>query len=159
MTAEALLVSLPTLNIRVRVDGDVVRCKTPNGTEIPADLAEQIRTLKPQLLELLREEEAAIAWRVDSGLLTETVTTRIPGVCSYCGGKMLGNQTGKCVLCCLASAELIARRNPTDAEERKGAERNGSIAHATYPISADFAHESRRNEGLRDMSPDGKEAA
>lgn len=108
MTPQRLLIELRILNIRVRVDGDLVRCKPPEGAAIPADLVEQIRTLKPQLLELLREEAADIRWRAESGLLAETVAVQPVGACAYCGAKLSDQQTGKCVTCCLASAPLPA---------------------------------------------------
>ena len=63
MTPAQLLIALRGLNIRVRLDGDVIRCRPAEGATIPVDLADRIRTLKPALLEILREEDAAITWR------------------------------------------------------------------------------------------------
>ena len=98
MTPQELLIELRTHNIRVRLDGDLVRCKPAEGATIPTDLADRIRALKSALIELLREEAAAITWRAESGLLAETVEVRPVGACAYCGAKMPGKQTGRCVL-------------------------------------------------------------
>ena len=140
MTPDHLLTALRVLNIRVRAEGDLVRCKAPSGALIPSDLADQIRTLKPQLLGLLREEDAAIAWRVASGLLTEPVTARPVGACAYCGAKMPGKQTGRCVLCCLAAAQVFEARAPK--------------TQATYPRLAIAPDDRLAENGSRDMSPE-----
>lgn len=145
MTAERLLIELRTLNIRVRVDSDLVRCKPPEGVSIPSDLADQIRTLKPQLLALLREEEADIRWRVESGLLLEAPITQLAGACAFCGARMPDQQTGNCVSCCLASARLVSQRWEQDQ--------------TTYPSSAVVASHYRQTETVRDMSSNRAEAA
>jgi hypothetical protein len=147
--AERLLIELRTMNIRVRMDGDLVRCKAPEGVAISTDLAGQIRTLKPELLALLREEAAAIAWRVESGLALEAPMNHPIGACLYCGARMPGQQTGKCVLCCLAAAQIL--------EQRWQKER------ATYPNAPIIVEHgqmaTRAGEVVRDMSPVGKAAA
>lgn len=145
MTPQRLLIELRILNVHVRVDGELVRCKPPEGAAIPADLADQIRTLKPQLLELLREEDADIRWRVESGLLLEAPIAQFPGACSFCGAKMLAEQTGKCISCCLASVQLLSQR-----WERE---------QATYPYSAVVPSHYRQTGTIRDMSSAPKEAA
>lgn len=145
--AERLLIDLRTLNIRVRVDGDLVRCKPPKRREIPSDLAQQIRDLKPQLIELLFIEQQEIDWRVETigaGLL-DNRTERTPGACSWCGAKMSDQQTGKCVSCCLAAARLVLAR--LDA---------ASAGQTTDPHRAVSAMDAGSE---RDMTPERKEAA
>lgn len=121
MTPQDLLIQLRSLNIRVRPADDVIRCKTPEGATIPADLADQIRALKPGLLDLLREEQVEIDWRAESGLLLEPPAVRPVGACAFCGVAMPYQQTGKCVLCCLAAAQVYELR--------------GSTGQPTYPRS------------------------
>ncbi len=141
MTPQSLLIALRVLNIRVRLDGDLIRCKAPAGAEIPADLAVQIRAVKPGLLDLLREEQTEIDWRAESGLLREPVAVKMPGACSYCGVKMPAAQTGRCVLCCLAAAQRYEAGRPT------------------YPLSPVVVENSEAKRISWDMTPARTEAA
>lgn len=120
--AEALLVELRTQNVRVRLDGDGIRCKAPDGV-IPSDLAQRIRDLKPELLALLMETEARIAQQgvaqLGDALLGDAPDAG-PGVCAHCGAAMPPQPGRKCTRCCLASAALLDRRR---------------IEEATYPMN------------------------
>lgn len=107
--AERLLTDLRARGIGVRLDGDVIRCKAPDGV-IPADLAQRIRDFKPQLLVLLMETEAQIAWRIaqiGAELLADAPDAEA-GICPWCWMSTPG-RVGKCVLCALASAAVADR--------------------------------------------------
>jgi hypothetical protein len=144
MAPQALLTDLRVLNISVRVDGDTIRCKPPAGVSIPDNLAERIRAQKPELLELLRNEESEIAWRVETigDWLIAPGAEPMPGTCSYCGLATPRKQAGKCVLCCLASAELLERKTQ-----------------ASYPTSVENGADWEIKKDLRDMSADSERSA
>ncbi len=63
MTAAALFADLRVRGIHLELVGEQLRCRADAGVLTPA-LAVTIKTHKPALIALLREEEAAIAWRV-----------------------------------------------------------------------------------------------
>jgi hypothetical protein len=143
--AEHLLMTLRMLNIRVRLDGETVRCKTARGL-IPNDLAQQIRDLKPQLLDLLLTEQQEIDWRVDAigeGLLADR-PERTPGRCTWCAAALPAQQSGKCVSCSLAAAEQVLAQ--LDAV--------GLTGQPTYPMSPISVSDSERLQRSWDMKSD-----
>lgn len=114
--AEHLLMTLRMLNIRVRLDGETIRCRAARGP-IPNDLVHRIRDLKPHLIELLSGEQQEIDWRVDAlgaGLFADR-PERTPGFCAWCGAPMPYEQTGKCVLCAIASARFRRRERESNS--------------------------------------------
>lgn len=147
--AERLLMTLRMLNIRVRLDGETVRCRAARGP-IPSDLAQQIHDLKPHLIELLSREQQEIDWRVDAigaGLLADR-PERTSGRCSWCGAGMPVQPSPKCVSCCLAAADLVLAR--LDA---------GSTGQPTDPISPVSPAGSGIEQRSWDTSPERKDAA
>ncbi len=65
MSAPTLLADLRARDVRLHVDGDQLRARF-KGRTLDPDLAELITAHKPALITLLREEEAAIRWRVEA---------------------------------------------------------------------------------------------
>ncbi len=65
MTPTTLLADLQARGVRLYLAGDELRYKAKPGVMTP-DLAAVIKPHKPALLALLREEEAAIRWRIEA---------------------------------------------------------------------------------------------
>src|SRR5579875_1844859 len=58
VTVEHLLSELRTLDIRLYVEGDRLRCSAPRGC-LTAEIEQEIAALKPQLLQVLRPASAS----------------------------------------------------------------------------------------------------
>jgi TubC N-terminal docking domain len=107
-----LLIRLRSTGIGVATDGDELRLRATKGMLTPG-LVHEVQARKSGMIDLLRNEERNIAWRIDvigTRLLADPAE-RSPGRCAWCGGRMPGQQSPKCVLCCLAAATLLEIRN------------------------------------------------
>lgn len=147
--AETLLSQFRIAGIVVTVDGAEIRCRAAKGRLTP-DLVHELKACKPQMLALLRAEDREVAWRTASlgaDLLADPVDVT-HGVCSYCGSSMPYGQSGKCVLCCLAAAEMVLARLAVSCS-------TGQATYREEPVTSTKAPESQERTGFRDMSPIG----
>ncbi|MDP9471011.1 MAG: hypothetical protein M3Q71_10145 [Chloroflexota bacterium] len=65
MTAASVLADLRARDVRLHVEGDQIRARF-KGRTLDPDLAAVIKANKPALIAHLREEEAAVAWRIEA---------------------------------------------------------------------------------------------
>ncbi len=119
MTAAALLADLQARGVRLYLAGDELRYQAKPGVMTP-ELAAAVQPLKPALIALLREEEAAIAWRIEA-MRTQILAgapvpflVALPGIedapdrCLSCGDPMeLLGYVPRCRLCAVAVARLL----------------------------------------------------
>ncbi len=148
--AKNLLIRLRGCGISVTIDGGDLRCRAAKGLLTPA-LADELKRHKPTVYGLVKAEDEEISWRIESiasELLAEPAEL-LPGICSYCGSKMPNEQTGKCVLCCLAAANLVIAR--LDAA--------GPTGHTTYPHLSVADKGDQSEIDFCDMSSTTKERA
>ncbi|MDP9358420.1 MAG: hypothetical protein M3R02_24655 [Chloroflexota bacterium] len=119
MSAPTLLADLRTRGVHLDVDGDRIRARFKGRTLAP-DLAAVIRANKSALLAHLREEEAAISWRVEA--MQQQIPERgavpflvaIPnvvpaaGACLSCGDSIeLVGYVQRCRLCAIAAGRAL----------------------------------------------------
>ncbi len=111
MSAAAILADLRTRDVRLHVEGDQLRARF-KGRTLDPDLATIIRANKPVLLAHLREEDAAVSWRMEAMRAQIPTAGAIPflvarpgvppaaGVCLSCGEsfELLG-YVPRCRLC------------------------------------------------------------
>ncbi len=135
MTPAILLADLQTRGVRLYLAGDELRYKAKPGVLTP-DLAAAVKPHKSALITLLRQEEAAIAWRVEA--MQQQIPTGGPvpflgavpnvapvaGVCLSCGDPIeLVGYVQRCRLCVAAADRALAQ-----ARE--------DIAQAAEPVAA-----------------------
>ncbi len=120
MTAAALLADLQVRGVRLYLAGGELRYQAKPGIMTP-ELAAAVQPIKPALIALLQEEEAAaIAWRVEAMrgqilagapvpfLVALPEIEAAPDRCLSCGEpmEMLG-YVPRCRLCAVAVARLL----------------------------------------------------
>ncbi|MDP9471142.1 MAG: hypothetical protein M3Q71_10825 [Chloroflexota bacterium] len=129
MTAAELLADLRDREILLELAGDQLRCRAAAGVLTP-DLAATIKAHKLALIALLREEEAAIGWRVEA--MREQVPAGGPipflvavpnvapaaGVCLSCGETFeLVGYVQRCRLCAVAAGRVLLASREDIAQE------------------------------------------
>ncbi len=121
MTPAALLADLTQRGVRFEVDGERLRCHGKTSVLTP-DQTAAIKAHKPALIALLREEEAAISWRVAAMQQQIPSAGPVPflvavpgvpaaaGVCLSCGEPFeLVGYVQRCRLCTIAVTRALAR--------------------------------------------------
>lgn len=120
MTTAALFTDLCARGVHLELAGEQLRCRADAGV-LTLALAATIKAHKSALLAHLREEEAAITWRVEAMqqqiptaagpvpfLMAVSNVVPAAGVCLSCGDplKMLG-YVQRCRLCAVAAARAL----------------------------------------------------
>ena len=101
------------LEVRAETDRLVVR-----GPRLHEAIARELLEQKPAVLELLAEEEIALAWRVEAmraqapqrGPIPVLVAREVvvsPGTCLSCGEELAPGRTRRCALCVRAAQRVL----------------------------------------------------